>query len=91
MSDDRPDLDLLAKQLEELLARQLPSEQWASAEACYRRLQQLQVKERKRGLLDFAKRLKTRQGSVLPDYEALYRQKDELDRSIWRSPFWDSP
>jgi hypothetical protein len=32
----------------------------------------------------FAAQLKARQGTVMPDFESLYRHKDELDRKFFR-------
>jgi len=34
-------------------------------------------------LWEFARQLKTRQGTILPDYESFYHERNELDRRVF--------
>jgi hypothetical protein len=91
--DEKPD-DGLSKAIGEavrLLSQQLQREFFAAPAseraAIVERMNSLwgswrQESGRQREMLEFVYRLATRQGTVMPDFEALYQKKAELDRRI---------
>ena len=77
--------------LEEAIGRPLTSEERAGVEErqpeCERLAadvrERLDPMARARATLAFMKQLKARQGTFMPDFEALYRRKADLDREMF--------
>ena len=72
------------RSLERLIGRPLTEEEWEFLRECERRLADLQSERDEprwasaAPYLELVKRLKTRQGSHVPDFDELYRRKAEL-------------
>ena len=77
--------------LEEAIGRRLTDEERLDVEQRQPEFEQLfneapdriDPMARARMTLDFMRKLRTRQGSITPDFEALYKKKAELDRKVF--------
>ncbi len=68
--------------LEQLLGRVHSAEERLAVEKTSNEIHEIHPMTRARTVLAFMRRLKTRQGTIMPDFAALYRKKAELDRKM---------